>query len=274
MSADTARAEKIRSAAIDHHDAAVSTFESYYASMEKSRFANAFTYGRQKVNLVLEAELRRVVPGARVLDIGCGTGVYLRRFKELGLVPVGLEPAPGMLETARRTNPGIEIVQGVASTLPFADGTFDFINALEVYRYLHLSETRLSFAECRRVLRPGGIFFATLVNRWALDGFFIFQRVRQLYRRAEFNRRHPHCEFFTPAEARHELSAAGFENVRMLGRLAAPMRLIYKGDARLGAMLARRFESLDDRVHELRWTTPFAGHLIAMGEKSRAVESQ
>jgi SAM-dependent methyltransferase len=270
MPAETTRVEHIRSAAIDHHDEAVGTFESYYASMAKSRFENAFVYGRQKVNVVLEAELQRVPPRGRVLDIGCGTGVYLRRFAELGFTPVGLEPARGMLESARRANPGIEIVEGVASQLPFAEASFDFVNALEVYRYLHLSDTRAAFAECLRVLKPGGIFFATLVNRWALDGFFILQRVRQLYLRTEFDRSHPHCEFFTPAQARRELQAAGFHHVRTVGRLAAPIRLLYKGHERVGALVAERIESMDDRLHELSWTTPFAGHLIAIAERRGA----
>lgn len=47
--------------------------------------------------------------GARWLDVACGTGFFLSRFP--GIERVGLDLSPAMLDVARRTNPGIELVE-------------------------------------------------------------------------------------------------------------------------------------------------------------------
>jgi ubiquinone/menaquinone biosynthesis C-methylase UbiE len=264
----TTASEEVRRVAIDHHDAEVSRFESYYRAMDVDRFANAFTYGRHKVDVVLDDELRKLGKGATVLDVGCGTGAYLKRFAAMGLVPSGIEPAPGMLDVARRENPTLRVELGVATELPFGDESFDAVVAIEVLRYLHRDDVRRSLVEMLRVLKPGGRLLVTLVNRHALDGFFVLQRIRQAYRGVGFDKKNPHCEFFTPREAEQELARAGAVDVRTEGRLFAPVRLAYKAAPRLASRVAARIESIDDAAHaSLRWTKPFAGHLIAMGTK-------
>lgn len=246
-------------------------FESHYATLERDRFANAFAYGRHKVDLVLDQELDRLPQGATALDAGCGTGVYLKRFARLGLVPVGLEPAPGMIAIARRDNPGVRIEQGVITQLPFADASFDAVTAIEVLRYLHRADIRQAYAEMLRVLKPGGLLFVTLVNRFALDGFYLLQRLRQRKKGVDFDRQNPHCEFYTPREAEEELRAAGAVNVRTLGRLLAPLRFAYKANERLGGRIASRLERLDDGLHQrFPKLRGFAGHLIAIGERPAA----
>lgn len=258
----------IREVAISHHHDVATLFEEAYASMAKNYFLNAFSYGRQKIDVLLELELKRLQPKSRVLDVGCGTGAYLNRFSDLGFTPIGIEPAPRMLALARQNNPGVEIIEGIATSLPFPDASFDFVNAIEVFRYLHLADTKQAFRECLRVLKPGGIFFITMVNRWALDGFYLLQRMRQLLLQSSYNRMHPHCEFFTPSEVKLELEQAGFVRVKTLGRLFAPMRLLYKASPLLAKKVARRVERLDDSMHHLSFITPFSGHLIAIAERS------
>ena len=266
---DHALPEETRRIAIDHHHDLAPKFESHYREMAASRFTNAFTYGRAKVDVLLESELKRLEPGATVLDVGCGTGAYLKRFQELGFTAVGVEPARGMRELALRDNPGVRIEEGIATALPLADASVDFVSVIEVFRYLHLRDTRLALAECFRVLRPGGILFFTMVNRWALDGFYVLQRARQALLRRRFTRKHPHCEFFTPAEVKSDLEAAGFTQVKTVGRLFAPMRMVYKVNHALAAKVARVVEPIDDLVHELPLATAFAGHLVAVAVRPR-----
>lgn len=267
---ETGRVEDVRNVAIDHHHDVVGVFEDFYRTMERDRFANAFAYGRHKVDLVLGDELARLPKGSTVLDVGCGTGVYLRRYRELGLVPLGLEPAQGMLEVARRENPDTRIEQGVATSLPFEDASADAITAIEVLRYLHPEDIERAISEMLRVLRPGGFFFLTLVNRWALDGFWLFQRLRQARKGALFDRKNPHCEFTTPAEIEATMRRLGAVSTRTAGRLFAPIRIAYKAHPLLGSRLAATLEQLDDRLHDAPWTKPFAGHLIAIGERPRS----
>lgn len=259
------RTEEIRKAAIDSHDRDAAKFEDWYDALDRSRFSNAFTYGRSKIDGLVGQLFDSLPRGAKVLDVGCGTGEHLRRAARQGLKPSGIEPAPAMLEFARRNVPDADIRQGVATELPFKIGEFDLVIMVEVLRYLDRTDTQTALKEARRVLKPGGLLLVTLVNRWALDGFYVLQRARQLLRRRQFDEVNPYCLFHSPGSARRDLEEAGFSEVRTEGRLLAPLRIAYKLNERVGGWLAEKVEKLDDRLHQARFTRPFAGHLIAIG---------
>jgi ubiquinone/menaquinone biosynthesis C-methylase UbiE len=260
------KTDEIRQVAIDHHHHAASAFEDHYRQLEKSRFSTAFTYGRAKIDDMVDDLFRSLPKGAAVLDVGCGTGEHLKRALRHGLSATGIEPAPGMLEAARRNVPEARLEQGTAAPLPFPDASFDAVLMIEVLRYLDRNDIRVALKEARRVLRPGGTLFVTLVNRWALDGFYVHQRLRQRRKGKEFDTRNPFCEFFSPKEAEGELRRAGFSEARTEGRLFGPIRLVYKLGDPIGSRVARVVEGLDDRLHKLSWTKRFAGHLIAIGK--------
>ena len=259
------RTEDIRQAAIQSHDRDAAKFEAWYDALDRSRFSNAFTYGRSKIDAIVDELFDSLPKGAKILDVGCGTGEHLARAAKKGLKPFGVEPAPSMLDFARRNVATADLRQGVATDLPFDDGEFDLVIMVEVLRYLDRPDTETALREARRVLKPGGLLFVTLVNRWALDGFYILQRVRQLLRRRQFDEVNPYCLFHSPASARRDLESAGFADVRTEGRLLAPLRIAYKLSEAFGGWLARRLEKTDDRLHRVRATKPFAGHLIAIG---------
>jgi hypothetical protein len=66
------------------------------------------------------------------------------------------------------------------------------------------------------------------------------------------------------------LARLGAVNVETTGRLFAPIRLAYKAHPAFGSRIAAVLECLDDRTHEtFSLTKPFAGHLIAIGERAR-----
>ncbi len=259
------RTEDIRQAAIDSHDKDAAKFEAWYDALDRSRFSNAFTYGRSKID-TLVGELFETLPrNARVLDVGCGTGEHLARAVKAGFQAYGVEPAPAMLDFARKNVPQADIRQGIATELPFEDGEFDLVIMVEVLRYLDRSDTETALREARRVLKPGGRLFVTLVNRLALDGFYVLQRARQLTKRRQFDEVNPYCLFHSPGSAKRDLEAAGFDEVRTEGRLLAPLRIAYKLNEGFGAWLAKKVERLDDRLHRSGASKPFAGHLIAIG---------
>lgn len=131
----------------------------------------AGTYDR---NSVLQCEvgirlLRHLEPvklaPARVLDLGCGTGMFLPKLRERypAAQLVALDIARPMLERAARRAPwwqrvlgrGPRLVCGDAERLPLAAGAFDFVFSNLALQWC---DPKLVFAEAARVLAPGGLF--------------------------------------------------------------------------------------------------------------------
>lgn len=69
-------------------------------------------------------------PGASLLDVGCGTGHFSRRFAGRGLSVTGLDPDPDALDYAAGLGGGIRYLKGNARSLPFADASFDCVTAI------------------------------------------------------------------------------------------------------------------------------------------------
>jgi ubiquinone/menaquinone biosynthesis C-methylase UbiE len=104
-------------------------------------------------------------PCARVLDVGCGTGYFTRRFVGEGHDVTGLDPDPAMLAYARAHRAGTEeYVLGDARRLPFSDGEFDY--CISITALCFIPEERLALGEMARVSRRG--LALGLLNRWSL----------------------------------------------------------------------------------------------------------
>lgn len=95
------------------------------------------------------AEYRR---SGRLLEIGCGQGLFLARARELGWDVQGVELLPPVAERARER--GLAIFTGELGAAAFPDGHFDVVVLREVIE--HIVDPRALLAEVKRVLRPGG----------------------------------------------------------------------------------------------------------------------
>jgi ubiquinone/menaquinone biosynthesis C-methylase UbiE len=255
----------VRTLAVEHHHAEAKRFVDWYEEMAKSRFANAFSYGRHKIDVLLDEALKDQPAGARILDVGCGTGEYVHRANELGFAVSGLEPADAMRAAAINKNPDASIVSGVATELPYPDGSFDLVICIEVLRYLDLSDIRQALRELHRVLRPGGTLFLTMVNRYALDGFFLHYSLQSMLKPRGIER--PHCEFVTPVELDREIRNVGFSTAVHCGVLFGPMRALYKISTRMARRIAPILEPIDDAICAMPWSTPLAGHLVTIARR-------
>ncbi len=101
--------------------------------------------------------------GRRVLDLGCGKGRFAGHLKDAGAEVFGLDLSAAMLAGAI----GLPRVRASARRLPFADGTFDAVVAVEVLE--HVGAVDAVLVEARRVLKPGGRLAIVDKNAGALD---------------------------------------------------------------------------------------------------------
>jgi len=119
------------------------------------------------------AELARVGPGSRALDVATGTGDLAVALSERGADVVGVDFAEKMLEIARRKAPALEFQAGNALALDFADGEFDA--ATVGFGARNFDDLDQGLREMARVVRPGGrvvVLEITTPQRPPLSWFF------------------------------------------------------------------------------------------------------
>jgi SAM-dependent methyltransferase len=133
----------------------------------------------------------------RILDVGCGTGANLLMLSQYGDAE-GVDISEDALAFCRER--GLEKVKlGAGEELPYDDGTFDLVTALDVVE--HMDDDLAGLREMRRVLRPGGrvlLFVPTFMFLWGVQDDVSNHRRR--YRLPELQR---------------VLEQAGFEIERM-----------------------------------------------------------
>jgi malonyl-CoA O-methyltransferase len=149
-------------------------------------------------------EILDSLAATRALDIGTGTGRYLRLLAERGVEVVGVDLSPAMLERAGRS--GLPVMRADARALPLKVRSFDLaVSSLMVGDVSDLSSwTR----EVSRVLRSGGsLLYSDFHPDWSARGWERTFEARGETRRVSY---HPH----SLGDHRTALDAAGFEIVR------------------------------------------------------------
>lgn len=91
--------------------------------------------------------------GARVLELGAGTGLATRGLLSRGARPVCTDLGPAMLGRLHAHLPSVPVAVCGAEALPFADGSFDAVCGAQMW---HWVDVPAAAAAVRRVLRPGG----------------------------------------------------------------------------------------------------------------------
>lgn len=95
----------------------------------------------------------------RVLDLGCGTGLYLvaqrRHFALRSVEWHGLDPSEAMLRVAAGKGLDARFMLGCAENLPFPAAHFDYV--VTRFTFHHFGDKRAALDEIARVLRPGGV---------------------------------------------------------------------------------------------------------------------
>jgi SAM-dependent methyltransferase len=129
------------------------------ASIERGRPSYSWRFGQDRR---LEMVRRFVgLEGARILDVGCGIGTYVRRFRRYSDDVHGIEVEPERAAEAGAELPNIVLAVGEA--LPYPDGHFDLVFSNEVIE--HVDDDRQTAREMVRVTKPGGAIVLFAPNR-------------------------------------------------------------------------------------------------------------
>ena len=169
------------------------------------------------------AGLLSQTPGARVLDLGCGTGLELGYYFET--VPTarvtGVDLAPGMLKELQKKFPdrALTLVLGSYFDVPFGEEAFDAAVSVESLHHFTQAEKIPLYTKLKNALKPGGYFILT--------DYFAADQAEEQFRQAELLRlkREQHItddafyHYDTPLTVDHEteaLLAAGFAAVQVL----------------------------------------------------------
>jgi ubiquinone/menaquinone biosynthesis C-methylase UbiE len=118
--------------------------------------AVSFLFGRDRAAHVA-IELSGLQAGERLVDVGCGPGVAVRRARAIGAEAIGVDPARVMLRVARlrwRSGSRIDWRIGTAESLPVEDRWAQVVWSLATVH--HWADVDAALAEARRVLMPGG----------------------------------------------------------------------------------------------------------------------
>ena len=89
----------------------------------------------------------------KLLDVGCGSGAFLAKIKELGWDVVGVEPDRQAVKVARE-HFGLNVYEGMLEEVGFPDNEFNAITMSHVIEHLYNPVSTLK--ECYRILKPGG----------------------------------------------------------------------------------------------------------------------
>jgi len=196
----------------------------HYGWRDQQNLLNLMTIDRCDY---IESRIERVLgkyalQQQEALEVGCGGGLICEELAHRGVLMTGIDPSEAALQDARRAviqrNLGQQcyFVQGLAESLPFADGSFSVIVCLDVLE--HVQDLRATIQEVVRVLAPGGIFIFDTINRT------LFARLALIWIGERFFARqglvpglHSYDAFIKPAELRTLLTQNNMVVQEMVG---------------------------------------------------------
>lgn len=151
-----------------------------------------------------------------VLDLGCGAGFLSNYLAAEGHRVTGIDTTMENLIVAKLHDESRRVAyqRGDACDLPFADGSFDVVCAMDLLE--HVEEPHRLIAEASRVLRPGGTFFFHTFNRNRLANVIVIKGVEWFVKNTPKDL-HVLRLFLTPAEVTSMLAARGLDLVELRG---------------------------------------------------------
>ncbi len=108
-------------------------------------------------------DLAKPQKNEKVLDLGCGTGIYSLLFLNMGLKVTGIDQSDFMLEKAREKTNEINFIKADAYNLPFPNESFDLVVSVTMFEFL--DDPQKAACEAYRVLSSGGRLIICVIGK-------------------------------------------------------------------------------------------------------------
>jgi SAM-dependent methyltransferase len=168
----------------------------------------------------------------RWIDVGCGAGTLLQAARNRGWEVVGTEVAHGAAEAVRAK--GFDVREGELRELDLASGDFDVVSMVEVLE--HVPEPRVLLVEACKLLRPGGLLYATTPHGRGISA-------RLLRTRWSVVAPPEHLQLFSLSGLRFALGEAGFAVRELRTHVVNPRELLEAVRPRQEAAAVSRVDS-------------------------------
>jgi ubiquinone/menaquinone biosynthesis C-methylase UbiE len=196
----TVRQDKIQ----HHYDVVAESYDDHYDRRK----------GRRYHSHISKYVISGLPKGGRLLDLGCGTGLFSKRYLAEGGSVAGLDISRMMISRARERCAAGDFSIANAEVIPFRDNSFDAVASLLVFTYLKEPATMLN--EAYRVIKPGGaIAICTLGKK------MVTRPIPALYQIGEkMNVKHVVMKdfgerYYDEEEMQALFSGAGFVDIRI-----------------------------------------------------------
>lgn len=185
-----------------HYDSIADTYDHHY---DRPRGRNYHTH--------ISNHLINALPkGGRLLDIGCGTGLFVEKYIENGGSATGLDISRKMIEQARLRCLNCQFTVGTGEKIPFRNNTFDAISSLLVFSYLKDPASMLS--EAYRVLQPGGaIAICTLGKKLLTRGIPTIYQISEKMNVKHVVMKNFGEHYYNEVEMNNLFTQAGFSDI-------------------------------------------------------------
>jgi ubiquinone/menaquinone biosynthesis C-methylase UbiE len=121
-------------------------------------------------------------PDGLYLDIGCGTGNYLKALSDMGMNFYGVDPSEVMLCRAKEKNTNATLIQAKAENIPLADSMFDSVMAILTIH--HWSDILTGLKEVNRIMKQDAklVFFSYTPEQ--MTGYWLYHYFPQMIERS------------------------------------------------------------------------------------------
>ena len=224
---------------------------------------NKFCYSRKRLNQLLDTYLPKNGKGLRLLDVGCGTGYHLSRYKDRGFDIVGVDGSEEMLKEARQANPEIEFRQCDVDTVPFENDSFDIILCVEVFRYL--PDITPTVREMSRVLKSNGVALVTASPVFQAN---LYPIVNRFVTAAKIDRLTQLKQYFhTSGKLRNEFRGAGFADVEVHGVYGGAINWVERIAPSIVPGVLKGWEKIDDKIADAPVLKNFSNMFLIYAER-------